>query len=203
MIVRVSVAFTRLQDAEIRGFVGRVIEGMTANPAFPSPPVTMAALEAAADDFSDKLAGAKMGGPMDTAAKNNSRDSLMVLLRRIAVYVQLHCNNDLTTLLGSGFQAASTNRSQTPLERPVGLTVKNGNSGQLVASVRPIKNKGMYEGRIKQKDGDWLPSVFSGDSRRVTFNGLTPGTMYTIQVRALGGATGQSEWSDPSSHMSL
>jgi hypothetical protein len=61
----------------------------------------------------------------------------------------------------------------------------------------------MYEGRAKGPDGIWLPSVFSGDSRRITFDGLIPGAMYTIQVRALGGATGQSDWSDPSSHMSM
>jgi hypothetical protein len=60
----------------------------------------------------------------------------------------------------------------------------------------------MYEGRAKQ-DGDWMPSVFSGSSKQIIFNGLTPGKTYTIQVRALGGSTGQSDWSDPSSHMAM
>jgi len=32
---------------------------------------------------------------------------------------------------------------------------------------------------------------------------LTPGTTYNVQVRAIGGSTGYSDWSDPSSHMSL
>jgi hypothetical protein len=58
----------------------------------------------------------------------------------------------------------------------------------------------MYEGRIKGPTGDWMPGVFTGDSQHVTFEGLMPGTIYTAQVRALGGSTGQSEWSDPSSH---
>jgi chitodextrinase len=56
---------------------------------------------------------------------------------------------------------------------------------------------------LKGPPGDWLPSVFSGDSQRISFTGFTPGTTYTIQVRALGGSTGQSDWSDPSSHMSM
>ena len=34
-------------------------------------------------------------------------------------------------------------------------------------------------------------------------NGLTPGTNYTFQVRAIGGSTGYSDWSDPVSHMSM
>jgi len=62
----------------------------------------------------------------------------------------------------------------------------------------------MYEGRIKGPTGDWMtPSVFTGDSQHITFYGLTPGTTYTVQVRALGGSTGQSDWSDPSSHMAM
>jgi hypothetical protein len=46
-------------------------------------------------------------------------------------------------------------------------------------------------------------SFFTGDLKHVTFEGLTPGTIYTIQVRALGGSTGQSDWSDPSAHMAM
>ena len=34
-------------------------------------------------------------------------------------------------------------------------------------------------------------------------NGLTPGVVYTFQVRAVGGSTGYSEWSDPVSHMAI
>lgn len=48
-----------------------------------------------------------------------------------------------------------------------------------------------------------LPSVFTGDSRHIIFDGLLAGTTYTIQVRALGGSTGQSDWSDPVSHMCM
>ena len=54
----------------------------------------------------------------------------------------------------------------------------------------------MYEGRIKGPTGDWLPCVFTGDSQHVTSERLTPGAIYPAQVRALGGSTGQSGWSD-------
>jgi hypothetical protein len=203
MILRVSLSFARLPDTEVDSFTQGVISGMTGNTAYPSPPVTMADLQIARNDFSAKVAAAQMGGPPDTAAKNNSRQNLLGLLRQLASYVQMSCNNDMPTLLGSGFQAMSTNRAQSPLEQPQGLVIKNGTSGQLVARVAPVKNTSMYEGRAKGATGDWLPSVFSGDSQHITFNGLTPGQTYTIQVRALGGSTGQSDWSDPSSHMAM
>jgi hypothetical protein len=71
-----------------------------------------------------------------------------------------------------------------------------------VASVNPVKNTSMYEGPIKGPTGD-ATSVFTGDSQHIVFEGLTPGTTYTIQVRALGGSTGQSNLSDSITHMSL
>ena len=203
MILKVSLGFARLPDGELDNFAQGVISAMTGNAAYQSPPVTMAALQTATDDFTDKIAKAQAGGPGDTAAKNNSRQSLLGLLRILASYVQMNCQNDMATLLGSGFQAHSSNRAQSPLEQPISLSIKNGMSEQLLADVDPVRNTSMDEGRIKGTDGNWLPSVFTGDSQHITFNGLTPGTVYTVQARALGGSTGQSDWSDPSSHMAM
>ena len=98
----------------------------------------------------------------------------------------------------------SSNRAQSPLEQPQNLQLKNGSAGQLVAAVSPVRNANMYEGRSKLADGsgDWT-SVFTGDSQHIVFNRLTRGKEYTVQVRALGGSTGQSDWSDPSTHMAM
>jgi hypothetical protein len=163
----------------------------------------MANLETARADLEQRIAKAATGGPPDTAAKNNARQGLLGMLRQLAAYVQINCNNDMATLLSSGFQAMSTNRAQTALDQPTGLVIENGTTGQLIASVGPVKNTSLYEGRVKGPTGDWLPSVFTGDSQHVEFNGLTPGANYTIQARALGGSTGQSDWSDPSTHMCM
>jgi hypothetical protein len=203
MIVKVSTNFGRLSDTELDNFAQGVIDALTGNATYPTPPVTLANLQAAVDDYTAKMAAAQNGGIADTAAKNNSRNTLEEMLRKVAAYVQMMCNEDPALLLGSGFQMQSTNRSSTPLEKPKGLSIKNGVAGQLVARVEAVKNANMYEGRIKPANGDWLPSIFTGDSRRIAFLGLTAGTNYTIEVRAPGGSTGQSDWSDPSSHMAM
>src|SRR5438874_632305 len=200
---RLSLGFARLPDQELDNFTQTVVDSMTGNAAYPTPPVTMAALGTAKDDFQNKISAAKTGGPPDTAAKNSSRQTLIGLLRQLANYVQGAMDNDLTKLLSSGFQSASTDRVSKPLDTPTDLVLDNDGTGVLVASVKPVKNTSLYEGRIKGPTGDWLPSVFTGDSQHVTFEALTPGTNYTVQVRALGGSTGQSDWSDPSSHMSM
>ena len=201
MQLRVSLAFARLRDKELDNFTLSVKNSMTGNAAYPTPPVTLTDLETARVDFEQAIATASMGGPPDTAAKNDSRATLLGMLRQIAAHVQINCNNDMATLLSSGFQAMSTNRAQSILEQPTGLRIVNGVSGQLTASVDPVKNTSLYEGRIKGPTGDWLASVFTEDSQHIELNGLTPGQVYTIQVRALGGLTGQSDWSDPSTHM--
>ena len=70
--------------------------------------------------------------------------------------------------------------------------------------VNPVKNSRMFEGRASADNGaTWLPTVLTGDSRHILFTGLTPGQEYTIQIRALGGSTGQSDWSDPVKHRSM
>ena len=203
MSIKVSLGFARLSDGDLDNFAQGVIDAITGNATYPTPPVTIINLQAATDDFTAKLAASQTGGQADTAAKNNSRQALLGDLRQVASYVQIRCNNDLNLLLTSGFEAQSTNRASTPLEQPQGLAIKNFHTGTLIAGVGPVKNTSMYEGRIKGPTGDWLPPVFSGDSQHLRFTGLTPGTTYTIQVRALGGSTGQSDWSDPSSHMSM
>jgi len=126
-----------------------------------------------------------------------------VQLRQLAAFVQMKCGSDLAQLLTSGFEAQSGRGASVPLTKPLSLVLENGGSGRLIARVDAVKNAKMYEGRIKLNDGDWLPSIFEGDSQHITFSGLTRGKDYTAQVRALGGSTGESDWSDPSSHMAM
>lgn len=203
MSTKVSLGFAELSDTELDNFAQGVIDALTGNATYPTPPVTLANLQAAIDDYTAKMAAAQTGSRADRAAKNNSREVLIEMLRKMATYVQLMCNGDPALLLTSGFEMQSTNRASVELEKPQGLRIKNGVAGQLVARVDAVRNANTYEGRAKTDDGDWLPSIFSGSSRRIVFNSLTPGKMYTIQVRALGGSTGHSDWSDPSSHMAI
>jgi hypothetical protein len=203
MATKVSLSFVELSDAELDNFAQGVIDALTGNATYPTPPVTVANLQAAVDEYTDKMAAAQTGSRADRAARNNSRETLVEMLRKVATYVQMMCNNNPALLLSSGFDMQSTSRVSAELEKPQALRIKNGAAAQLIARVKAVKNANMYEGRAKAGNGDWLPSIFAGDSRRILFNNLTPGTMYTIQVRALGGSTGHSDWSDPSSHMAM
>lgn len=48
---------------------------------------------------------------------------------------------------------------------------------------------------------EWRNAGVFTKARGMLLEGLLPGQMYEIQVRAVGGSTGYSDWSDPIMHM--
>ncbi len=202
---KVLIGFTTAPDGVLIETARTVLKGMTGNAAFPSPPVTMQALEAAINAFAAAIAAQLQGGTLATAHKNNKREELVALLRQLAIHVQTNCNGDLAVLLSSGFQAANPSRAQQPLAKPIFPRLTNGNSGQLRAKVKPIPNAKCYEVRYAAVSADGTPGPFqsggiSTDSRAIVISDLTPGTMYEVQVRAVGGSNRYSGWSDPTQH---
>ena len=202
-VLHVSLAFLRLPDAAFSEFAGQIFASMTGNTAFPSTTPALSALSAATGTYTDALAASPSGGPSATAAKNAARTALAALLRQLAHYVQQNGANDLATLLSSGFKAASTNRATVQLAKPASLVLTNGLSTQLLGKVPPVKNAKSYEGRIQPPTGAAYVVNGGTDSRNLAFNGLTPGLLYTISVRAIGGSTGYSDRSDPTSHICM
>jgi hypothetical protein len=198
---KVSYSFVSLPDTAIADFTDTIINALTGNAGFPTPPILLTTLATQKTDFLTKLAATAQGGTLATSAKNDAWGVLTDSLRQLAAYVQSLAANDLTLLLSSGFQAVSTNRAQSPLEKPVVLRIDNGTSGQLIARLSPVTNARAYEGQIKN-GGNWLPAGIFTQARRIELDGLTPGSTYTVQFRAIGGSTGQSDWSDPMSHIS-
>ena len=106
-------------------------------------------------------------------------------------------------MLLSGFDAVSTSRAQHPLTKPVIGKIDNVGTGRLRLHVPSQSNVRLWEAQSKTADGEWTSAGLFQNSKEIIVTGLTPGTMYTFQLRAMGGSTGASEWSDPSSHMSL
>jgi hypothetical protein len=183
-----------------------IISGLTGNPSFPSPPVDLKTVQAAVDDFTAALAAQVNGGPAATAEKNNKKKALIGVLRRLRPYVEDNCDNDLSVLLSSGFQAAVTTRVRSPLANPSILNVTFGNSTELVLKVTPIAHAKCYEVRsaavgAENAIGPWQAAGMFTNSRSMTIDGLTPGTTYMFQVRAIGGSTRYSDWSNPVSRM--
>ena len=206
--VRISFSFSRYTDQQLATLAAAVIKGMAGNKAFPNPTVDLTAAQTALDDYNAALAANIHGGADSTATKNNKRDVLTDFLEKLGHYVQAHCNNDLETLLSSGFPALPP-RNGTPLTAPPAkpsiLSVDNRNTTELVVKAGRVAHGQFYEIRTARVDaggatGPWQQNGFFSNSRSMLINGLTPGTSYTFQVRAMGRA-GFSDWSDSVSHV--
>ena len=123
-------------------------------------------------------------------------------------YVQENHGNDLAKLLASGFEAASTTKTSGPLEAPTIKDIINSGTGKLTLRVIAVDNARMYEVRYALIGSGGTPGPYQvggtfSSTRNILIADLTPGSTYQFQVRALGGSTGQSDWSDPVSHMSM
>ena len=204
-IIRVSLAFGSGTDALLRDRAAGVILNMTGNASFPTPTVPLPDLQASLDAFDAALAAMVQGATAATATKNNRRASLIETLKAQAFYVQVTAANDLAVLLSSGFEAISTTRTRGPLPAPVILRLVTGQTGELFTSVKAVRNSRGYEIEYAVLTGEtigtWMDGGFHSGSRRIALAGLTPGTVYVVRVRALGGTTGYSDWSSTGSKM--
>ena len=193
---RVAMSFAKLADTRIDLFANSVILNLTGNPAYPNLPVSLADLQSTTDAYASALADAQFGGRIATAIKKEARGRLVARLRDTAHYVQIIAKNDLATLLSSGFTAIDRNTAQTPVDRPVMLKASNQHSTQLWLRARGVANARSYQLRFKAGDGEWQDGGYFSQARRIVVTGLTPGTVYTVQLRAIGGSTGASDWSN-------
>ena len=200
--LRVSHRYTRLPGASFNMFASSVVLGMTNNPAYSNPLVPLDQLSALQQDFEQKDLASKLGGKVAMALRNEARAALTEALRRQGSYVQGAAQN-LSTLLSSGYTAASRNSAQTPLVRPWVRKIINNGTGQLLLRITPVANARNYQVQVQIGDGVWQEAGISSQARRMVLANLTPGTMYNFRVRALGGSTGYSDWSPVTSRMSL
>jgi hypothetical protein len=207
--VKVKMGFGSLPDAAAVTISGNVAVGLpkTFDLKTLVPPVDPAGLKLAHDELVDAVAAADQGGPKQTADKKKKRKVVDGMLEKLAHFVQIHCDNDLKTVLSSGFTAVASSHSQSPLGVPQIVSIVNGDAGHLVIKSRSIRNAKSYEVRKATVPpnaaiGPW-ELIGSFSKARIVIGGLAAGTTYAFCVRSVGGSTERSDWSDPVSHMCM
>jgi hypothetical protein len=141
------------------------------------------------------------------AQKNKQREVVIKNLRLLARYVEVASNGDMAVFLTSGFLAASTTKAApAPLPLPVIRSVDHGElPGELVVQVLAVAKAKSYEFRYGAsingaEPSSWTSKVVGAVRPPVGINGLTPGTVYAVQVRALG-TVGWTDWTDSATCM--
>jgi hypothetical protein len=205
----VSLGYKRLPVEAIPTFAGWIITCMSGNAAFAKPPISY--VPAVPPDPTDPLDMTTRVANLQTGIKNyedggqqakTARDVALAAviegLDALGFYVQTVARFNLPLLLASGFQARSNNHAQSKLDTPVITSVTNDSPTELDVHVGAVANAYGYEVQILIA-GVWTSVKYSQQARTITLTALTTGTVYQVRVRALGGSTGQSDWSMPGS----
>jgi hypothetical protein len=200
--LRVLRDFATGSAKDLAGTGDSVAKGLTDNAtAFPSPPVIPADLTTLTTELRTAMTAAAVGGRQDTAAKEKAFEALADALRKDAHYVEIQANHDLETALSSGFNVVSTNHAQMPLDTPVIVNIENLASTQILLRLNPMVNVRSFQAQTSMDGKTWQEAGIYTQGRRIVLAGLTPGIVYYARVRAIGGSTGRSDWSVPSSLM--
>ena len=124
------------------------------------------------------------------------------MLRQLAHWVEANCNEDVKTFLASGFQAVSTTPTKAaPLTESIRKIEPGPNTGQILIVLRALAAALAYELRWSAAVANGIPATWTSQHIGLTrpptiITGLTPGTSYVFQVRAIT-KTSTTDWSDP------
>ncbi len=199
-----SRKFNKLTGGKLSDAAGTIIAGISANTGiYKNPEPTMVVLTELKDNFDAALLAAANRGRVEIAAKNAAQADLIAGLEEEATYVDSACKGDKTNLLKSGYLPVSTNRTPYPLQQVQVRDVLPAQSGELKVRVKAQSTAKAYEGRITRAGSEFGPSITFASSRDILFKGLTAGVKYVVQVCAIGGSTGRSDWSDPVERMAM
>ena len=201
MVVKPSIGFLSSDsDAQLITDSTTIVTSMTNNHSYPSPTPALASVSTAINEFSIALNNAADGGVTLTAIKNAKRNALVGLVRYLASYVHVACHGDMAVLLSSGFPIQKPTRSPVGILPPPAppLLQLGGRSGDLVASITPIAHSSSYNWRLTLASApDKQLRMVPTTAGSITFSGLTPGEIYSVDANAIGSA-GASNWSDTS-----
>ncbi|HEY5044019.1 MAG TPA: fibronectin type III domain-containing protein [Verrucomicrobiae bacterium] len=196
--IRIALNFATYNRTQLNGFAILVIVCLKNNLLFPTLPVSIADLTALQTALQDANNAAAQGGVPATTAANEARDAMNVALRQNAAYVQsLTAALTLSQIYTSGYDVVNTNRTQSPLIQPVLSGLDNSLTTKLLVQFGTIPNAKAYQVQFSTGTGAWQEAGIFPSTKNVLITSLTPGTIYNVRVRAIGGSTQYSEWSAP------
>jgi hypothetical protein len=103
-----TAAIASLQGTGLIALAQAVLTGMTGNTAYPTPPVALSTLGAGIASYTAALAAALDGGKKALQTRDDQCAALIRTLQTLARYVELNCNDNMSTFMSSGFQPLST-----------------------------------------------------------------------------------------------
>jgi hypothetical protein len=159
----------------------------------------LTALQKDLETFSRAIVESLDGSKKVITEKAKLRQEVIKWLRLLGHYV-VATSEDPAAVTSSGFQVAAVTRgTPQPLPVPSIRYIDHGASGQLLVMINGVAKARSYEIRYAAVTGgtvgSWAVQATTTVRSATPISGLTPGSMYTFEVRALG-RLGFTDWSD-------
>jgi hypothetical protein len=205
MSLKVSQSYSGEADSDVLTFGLSVVSNMNHNLRFENLPVDLATLQSDLEKFSTVIVESLDGSKRVLAEKTKLRQSIIKRLRLLGHFVEATCNDDPAAVMSSGYQTVTvTRRPPQRLATPAISRIDHGASGQLLVLIAGVAKARSYEIRFAPVVGGtpamWATEATTTVQSAIPIDGLTPGTVYTFQVRALG-RLGFTAWSDSANCM--
>ena len=175
----------------------------TAAAGAPAPPVDQATMKAANDALQSAITAAQGGGKQAVTAMHHAKDAVVAILEQLATFVSVNSKGDMNAFMSSGFTPKATARSKTP---PVSESIKKILPGPLTGEILVYLMKFIGASSYQLQWGvsgpggalptTWTNVPVTSIKNPVSVTGLTPGTTYVFQARAVI-QNGYSNWGDP------
>lgn len=187
-------------DDNLITFIQGIVTAMTGNPNFPTPMPALTAITAAVTSLQTQIATVtSLQNQLRQAHtdKDNAREALEQQVTYLANYVEIAAAGDDSKIESAGMPVRSPG---VPVGLPAAPLNLNATASDFPGTIDlvwdPVPGAATYEIQCKVH-GDATPfeNAKSSTSSRTTVDGLTPGTQYAFQVRALG-AAGPGPYSD-------
>jgi hypothetical protein len=194
-VIRISLGFATFDDNGVNCLAILLIVCFKNNLLFPNPPISIAVFTELQTAFQNAITAKAQGGKINTVLKSEARDALISAMRQWAGYVQsLAPTLTLSQVLTSGFDVVIPNTTPVPLTPPV-FTLDNSLTTRLAVYLEAVTNAKAYQVQYAIGAGPWLEAGVFPNTRNIFLTNLTPGTVYNVRIRAIGGSTQCGEWS--------
>lgn len=161
-----------------------VVTALAGNSHIPTPDPSIATIQTGVDNYTSSLGKAKNGSREDKAQKNADKAVLITLLRNYCDYVNLLAKGDEVILASCGLPL-SKDRQPRVLGTPE-AKAELGASGQMLLFTPGVSGAVTYKHKYKPdvEGAAWIEIISTKASCLLT--GLTPGTVYLMQIEAFG-----------------
>jgi hypothetical protein len=197
----------RMSDGALAPYLDATVKGLTTNAlVYPKPPIDLTTYGNTVSAYDAAITAALDGGRTVVSQKNKTKSAAIIAYGQQAKYVEANCGGDMTTFLLSGFQPRSRTRTTTPAASNTIRKLERGAAGEIGATLIKVEDAVSYELRSAPVTPGTAPTAWTvmavptlKPPTKIT--GLTPGTIYAFQTRALLKNGTYTGWGDSATLM--